>query len=271
MIQSQHHYNRYTRFIGSLHGQSVNGYAEVHHIVPRSLGGSDDADNLICLTARQHFVAHWMLARALGGSAARAFFMMSNFGKYGQVNSTTYAIARQEYAEQVSQQLKGKPSQCPFSEETKQKMREAKLGRKLREETKQKLRIAMLGQKRGPEFGKKVSEAKRGRGNGRLGCAMSEQTKQLIGDAQRGALNHMTGRKHSPETREKMRTAHMKRKQDAEYLKWLEAGNTPLPCDAPVVIACDPVLPAEPVSVQLVTESVQVLPVDVPPSIQVTL
>lgn len=232
MIQSQHHYNRYTQFIGSLHGQSVDGYAEVHHIVPRSLGGSNDADNLIRLTARQHFVAHWMLARALGGSAARAFFMMSNFGRYGQVNSTTYAIARQEYAEQVSQQLKGKPSQCPFSEETKQKMREAKLGRSLREETKQKLRIAMLGQKRGPEFAAKVSEAKRGRSNGRSGHVMSAQTKQRIGDAQRGALNHMTGRKHSPETKEKMRIAHMKRKQDAEYLKWLAAGNQPIPANA---------------------------------------
>lgn len=146
MVKSQHHYSRYQRFMDALKGQSVDGYCEVHHIVPRSLGGSNDVDNLIRLTARQHFVAHWILSRALGGSASRAFFMMSNFGKYGKVNSTTYAIARQEYAEQVSRQLKGKPSQCPFSEETKQKMREAKLGRSLREETKQKLRIAMLGQ-----------------------------------------------------------------------------------------------------------------------------
>ena len=214
-----------------LKGQSVDGYCEVHHIVPRSLGGSNDADNLIRLTARQHFVAHWILSRALGGSASRAFFMMSNFGKYGQVNSTTYAIARQEYAEQVSQQLKGKPSQCPFSEETKQKMREAKLGRSLCEETKQKLRIAMLGQKRGPNFAAKVSEAKRGKSNGRLGHIMAEKTKKRIGDAQRGELNHMTGRKHSPETREKMKIAHMKRKQSQAYLKFLAEGGQPLPAD----------------------------------------
>ena len=215
----------------ALRGQSVDGYCEVHHIVPRSLGGSDDIDNLIRLTARQHFVAHWMLARALGGSASRAFFMMSNFGKYGKVNSKTYAIARQEYAEQISQQLKGKPSQCLFSEETKQKMREAKLGRSLREETKQKLRIAMLGQKRGPEFAVKVSEAKRGKSNGRLGYKVAEETKKRIGDAQRGELNHMSGRKHTPETREKMRIAHMKRNKPQEYLRWCEEGNTPEPAD----------------------------------------
>ena len=169
----------------ALKGQSIDGYCEVHHIAPRSLGGSDDADNLVKLTARQHYIAHWMLARAFGGSASRAFFMMSGFGKYGQVNSATYQIARKEYAEQVSKQLKGKPSQCQFSDQTKQKMREAKLGRSLCEETKQKLRIAMLGKKRGPEFAAKVSEAKRGRGNGRIGFVVSEETRNRISDANR--------------------------------------------------------------------------------------
>lgn len=230
MIQSQHHYNRYTRFIDSLRGQSVDGYAEVHHIVPRSLGGSNDADNLIQLTARQHYVAHWMLSRALGGSAARAFFMMSNFGRYGHVNSTTYAIARQEYSELAAVQMKGR-IMPPVSEETRKKQSQAKLGKKLSPEHIDKVRQTRIGKKMPPEFGKKVSEAKRGRGNGRLGCVMSEQTKQRIGDAQRGALNHMTGRKHSPETREKMRIAHMKRKQEKDYLNWVAEGNEPLPAD----------------------------------------
>jgi hypothetical protein len=230
VIRSAHHYSRYQRFIGSLRGQSVDGYAEVHHIVPRSLGGSDDADNLIQLTARQHYIAHWMLARALGGSAARAFFMMSNFGKYGQVNSTTYQIARQEYALLVGDQMRGKVMP-PVSDDTREKQRQAKLGRKLSPEHIEKVRRARIGKKMGPEFAAKVSEAKRGRSNGRLGHIMSEATKQRIGDAQRGSLNHMTGKKHSPETREKMRLAHMKRKQNQQYLAWLAEGNEPLPAE----------------------------------------
>jgi hypothetical protein len=180
MIQSQHHYNRYQRFIGSLRGQSVDGYAEVHHIVPRSLGGSDDADNLIRLTARQHFIAHWMLARALGGSASRAFFMMSNFGKYGKVNSSTYQIARKEYADQVSKQLKGKPSQSAFSDETRQKMREKKLGRKHSPEHIEKVRLSRLGKKMSAEFCRKVSNAKKGISTRGSGWKLSEETKRKI-------------------------------------------------------------------------------------------
>lgn len=220
MIQNHHHYNRYQKFIGYLRGQSVDGYAEVHHIVPRSIGGSDAADNLIRLTARQHFIAHWMLARALGGSASRAFFMMSNFGRYGHINSTTYQIARQEYAELARKQMTGRVM-LPVSAETREKQRQAKLGKPLSAEHIENVRQAQIGRKLSDEWKANVSSAKRGKSNGRLGHIMTEETKKRIGDAQRGELNHMAGRKHSPETKEKMRIAHMNRK----------LGNTPLPAD----------------------------------------
>lgn len=38
-------------------------YFENHHILPKSLGGSNDVDNLVLLTAREHFLAHWMLTK----------------------------------------------------------------------------------------------------------------------------------------------------------------------------------------------------------------
>ena len=179
-MKSQLQYNRYLKFVENLKSQVIDGYFELHHIVPKSLGGSNDKSNLIKLTARQHYVAHWMLARALGGPAARAFFMMSNFGKYGKVNSATYEIARKEYSNQVSLQLKGKPSQCLFSDETLEKMSKAALGRKVSDITKAKLRAISLGKKRGADFAIKVSEAKKGKGNGRIGYKQSEETKLKI-------------------------------------------------------------------------------------------
>ena len=39
----------------------AEGYTENHHIIPRSLGGSNDKDNLVELTGREHWVAHMLL------------------------------------------------------------------------------------------------------------------------------------------------------------------------------------------------------------------
>lgn len=179
---NQHHYSRYEKFIGCLKEQSVDGYYELHHIVPRSLGGSDDKSNLVALTARQHFVAHWMLARACGGSAARAFFMMSNFGKYGTVNSTTYENARKEYSKLVSVQM---TNRIPYlvTDETRQKMREAKLGRKLSAEHIEKVRQTRIGKPLSDEWKANVSKAKLGKGNGREGKTLSEETKRKIAES----------------------------------------------------------------------------------------
>jgi hypothetical protein len=37
------------------------GYTERHHIIPRSLGGSNSKDNLVDFTAREHYIAHLLL------------------------------------------------------------------------------------------------------------------------------------------------------------------------------------------------------------------
>jgi len=36
-------------------------YYEKHHIIPKSLGGSDDESNMVLLTVREHIIAHWLL------------------------------------------------------------------------------------------------------------------------------------------------------------------------------------------------------------------
>jgi len=54
-------------------------YTEIHHIIPKSLGGSNKCENLVALTAREHFVAHLLLAKIHGGKLAQAaYFMMFN-------------------------------------------------------------------------------------------------------------------------------------------------------------------------------------------------
>lgn len=41
---------------------------ERHHIVPRSLGGSDDNENIVKLTLREHYIAHLLLCRIHRGT-----------------------------------------------------------------------------------------------------------------------------------------------------------------------------------------------------------
>ena len=52
-------------------------YYERHHIIMKSMGGTDDELNLVYLTAKEHFLAHWLLWRIhRNRKTARAFFLM---------------------------------------------------------------------------------------------------------------------------------------------------------------------------------------------------
>ena len=77
----------------------LDGYTERHHIIPKSLGGSNDDSNMITLTAREHFLAHYCLWKFSEGQSkskmARAFSFMrasNNDGRY--VNSRLYSSLR---------------------------------------------------------------------------------------------------------------------------------------------------------------------------------
>lgn len=56
--------NKYTQcyynIVNRAKAREQLGYVEKHHIIPKSLGGKDTADNLVKLTAREHFICHWL-------------------------------------------------------------------------------------------------------------------------------------------------------------------------------------------------------------------
>jgi len=41
----------------------IEGYKEIHHIIPRCMGGSDEPENLVSLTPEEHYVAHQLLVK----------------------------------------------------------------------------------------------------------------------------------------------------------------------------------------------------------------
>jgi 5-methylcytosine-specific restriction endonuclease McrA len=59
--------NKYTKWyfniITSAKLRSIESYGETHHIIPKSLGGSNSKENLIFLSAREHFICHWLLTK----------------------------------------------------------------------------------------------------------------------------------------------------------------------------------------------------------------
>lgn len=46
---------------GQNRSKEIGIYYESHHILPRCMGGGDEKENLTNLTAREHYIAHWLL------------------------------------------------------------------------------------------------------------------------------------------------------------------------------------------------------------------
>lgn len=95
--------------VRGLDKSALEGYFEKHHILPRCMGGSDEDENLVLLTGREHFVAHMLLWKAFPESKSLAFaaMMMSNRALC-KVNSTTYERLRSEFCLALSEKFTGK-------------------------------------------------------------------------------------------------------------------------------------------------------------------
>lgn len=61
--------NKYTKLyyqiIQSARKKEYDRYTEKHHILPKSLGGSNKWNNLIILSAREHFLCHYLLTKMI--------------------------------------------------------------------------------------------------------------------------------------------------------------------------------------------------------------
>ena len=73
---------------------------EIHHILPRSLGGTNELSNLVKLTPREHYLAHYLLWKFTTGIAhlkmAKAILLMSNKNKI--ISSRQYQQVKTEIA-----------------------------------------------------------------------------------------------------------------------------------------------------------------------------
>jgi hypothetical protein len=93
--KSQHHYNRYIKFIETRRNRTVRGAFDKHHIIPKSMGGSDEISNIIKLTYREHFLAHWMLWKAFDNAQMTHAFWFMTQKKMSNLSSRTYQVLKE--------------------------------------------------------------------------------------------------------------------------------------------------------------------------------
>jgi hypothetical protein len=131
----------------------IEDYFEVHHIIPTSLGGTNDKSNLVKLTAREHFIAHCLLARIHGGKQWFAVVMMKSKAKYQfnrYVNAKLYETAKKKSVVEISKIMTGNT----YGSFTK--------GIKRSFESRAAQSKRMIGQKRPLEFRAVMSKALKG-------------------------------------------------------------------------------------------------------------
>jgi len=155
-------------------------YYESHHIIPTCLGGDGSVkqwathENIVLLTAREHFLCHWLLHEMYPDNykLARAFNLMCKL--------------------ENPKQLRYRPSSriVEYAKEVDRKTRVGNTGfwkgKKLSEETKEKIRVANIGKKQSKETLEKRHQTKvangtyKKQGDGVRGTKWSEERRKRM-------------------------------------------------------------------------------------------
>ena len=180
-------------------------YGENHHIIPKCLGGSNKKENLVRLTAREHYIAHLLLAKihnTFGLYSAVIYIQSGRFeNRKFKFNSRLYQKLREEMGKKSSERMKGKFLGKKLSEEHKQKISDANIGCK----------NSMFGKTHSKEARQKIAEARKGKNNHPNWKPNKEQCKKISEKAKNrlsDKTNHPMYRKqHSEETKRKISEA----------------------------------------------------------------
>lgn len=187
----------YNSIIARARDRILEGYKEKHHIIPKSLGGTDQKDNLVALTGREHYICHLLLTKMVEGPAKHkmnkaAWMMMRSSdkttGRDYKVNSRLYETFRKQHAQFNSSDERRKKT----SETMKQYHSVNRWTDEMRQRAREKA-LVLVEQRRAAGL----------RANG---------TTQSNAKSTAGELNGFFGKKHTEESKAKMRKPKVKRK-----------------------------------------------------------
>ena len=83
----------------------VDCYIEKHHIVPRCMGGTNDADNLVNLTFREHFICHQLLCKMYPENE-KLVYAFSSMLRVSKTNSERYNVLTSRHFDLVKKTIR---------------------------------------------------------------------------------------------------------------------------------------------------------------------
>lgn len=162
---------------------------ERHHVIPQSLGGTNDKGNLVYLTCREHFLCHWLLLKITTGENYHKmrYALMGMRAEnehqeryHTKLTARIYEKYRIEHAAHHSKVMKAKrlvpwnKGGVAITDDHRENLRKAALNRPpMSEKTKEKMRISLLGHTDSTATKLKKSMALKGKPKG----PMSEEQK----------------------------------------------------------------------------------------------
>ena len=186
-------------------------YHERHHVVPKCIGGADDKENLIDLFAREHFIAHKLLALENPKNKGLVYAWWCMVTANGKHTDDAYKLTPEEYEEiriMYSKSVTGENNPMfgkTHSIETRRKISE---------------NHADVSGENNPNYGKprsdetkqKLSELRKGKFTGEdssfYGKKHTEEAKQKMSEKRKGKFtgedNPFYGKKHTEETKKKI-------------------------------------------------------------------
>ena len=180
--------------------RKIKGYSEKHHILPKSLGGLNNKDNIVKLTAKEHFIVHMLLCKFTKGNAY--YKMLYAFKSMCQLINNNH---KRDYkiTSRIAEKLK---------------LEAEKNNPVYRNDVKAKISKANKGRIRSKETRKQMSKSKKGNKNA-LGLRHSEEFKERI-------KNINKGNKYSIGLKYINKNGNIKKVKKEEVDKYLKLGYT---------------------------------------------
>lgn len=216
-------------------------YYEKHHILPRCIGGENNVENLVLLTAKEHFICHkllthifpnnrkiifafhricyskniriasprdyeycrWLVSIAMSGANHPMYHKTHT--KEAKEKIRKSQIGKKQSKERIQNRIK----KCNIKrEETKKKQSQSLQGHVVTKQTAERISNALKGKKKSLEHIKHLSESHKG-------YKVSEETRKKQSNSHKGKIRSeehcknlsksKLGFKHSEETKQKIR------------------------------------------------------------------